>query len=68
MDLLKEFRTSYLDEFLKNIRKEEIKNSEILSEESKEDINRYIEKVKALCLDYENWFKKKNGRARKKKV
>ena len=68
LDLLKEFRTSYLDEFLKNIRKEEIKNSEILSEESKEDINRYIEKVKALCLDYENWFKKKNGRARKKKV
>ena len=63
-DLFKEMRTNDLDEFLKNIRDEEIKNNK---DESEEDINKYLEKMKALIIDYENWFNNKSGRNSKKK-
>ena len=64
LDLLKELRTNELDEFLKNIRDDERKNNK---DESEEDINKYVEKVRLLVLDYENWFNKKSGRNSKKK-
>ena len=67
LDLLKEFRTIYLGEFLNNIRNEETKNIKNESEEIKENINQYVEKVKVLCLGYENWFYNKNGRTSKKR-
>ena len=64
-DLLKEMRTNDLDEFLKNIRDEEIKNNK---DESEEDINKYVEKMKGLILDYENWFNNKSRRNSKKRI
>ena len=63
LELLKDLKTNYLDEFLKNIKDEEIKNNK---EESEEEINKYIGKVKYLLLDYENWFNNKRGRTSKK--
>jgi hypothetical protein len=65
LDLLKEMRTNDLDTFLNNIRIEEIKNNE---DESEEDIDRYIEKMRGLILDYENWFNSKSGRKSKKNI
>ena len=62
LDLLKEMRTNDLDAFLNNIRIEEIKNNE---DESEEDIDRYVEKMRGLILDYENWFNSKSGRKSK---
>ena len=58
-------RTNDLDTFLNNIRIEEIKNNE---DESEEDIDRYIEKMRGLILDYENWFNSKSGRKSKKNI
>ena len=65
LDLLKEMRTNDLDTFLNNIRIEEIKNNE---DESEEDIDRYVEKMRGLILDYENWFNSKSGRKSKKNI
>ena len=65
LDLLKEMRTNNLDEFLKNIRDEEIKNNK---NESEEDIDRYVTKMRGLILDYENWFNNKSGRKSKKRI
>ena len=67
LDLLKELRSNVndLDEFLENIRNEEIKKNK---NESEEYINKYVEKVKVLLLDYENWFYKKKGRTSKKNI
>ena len=61
LDLFKEFRNTYLDEFLNHIRNEELKK-----DESEEDINSYLENIKNLCLNYEEWFNNKKGRNRNK--
>ena len=62
LDLLKIFRTVYLENFLAKIAKEERSKGEI-----EENIQDYVKRIKELCLDYENWFEKKNGRKRIKK-
>ena len=59
LDLFGEFRTLYLEEFLNKIRKKEE------NKESKEAINKYISKINSLCMDFENWFLRKNGRKTK---
>ena len=59
LDLLKIFRTVYLENFLAKIAKEERSKGEI-----EENIQDYVKRIKELCLDYENWFEKKNGRKR----
>ena len=61
LDLFEEFRTNYLDQFLKHIRDEEEKKKE-----SEKDIIEYLEKIKNLCLNYEEWYKNKKGRNRTK--
>lgn len=61
LDLFEEFRTLYLEEFLK-----EIKEKEEKKKESEEVINNYIEKIKNLCMIYKNWFLSKSGRIRTK--
>ena len=43
------------------------KEQEIKKGEANEDIDSYIEKLKYLCLNYENWFINKKGRKRDKK-
>ena len=45
---------------------DEIREQEIKKEESEEDINCYINNVKSLCSNYENWFNVKKGRNRNK--
>lgn len=59
LDLLKLFRTTYLSNFLDKIAKEEKSKKE-----TEENIQCYVRRIKELCLDYENWFEKKNGRKR----
>ena len=61
LDLFEEFRNNYLEQLLENIRDEEEKKKE-----SEIDINEYLEKIKKLCLNYEEWFKNKKGRNRNK--
>ena len=61
LDLFEEYRNTYLDKVLNHIRDEEEKKNE-----SEKDINAYIEKIKNLCLNYEEWFKNKKGRNRTK--
>ena len=63
LDLFREFRTIYLEEFLNDIRKKEEEKNE-----SENNINKYIQKIKDLCINFENWFLSKSGRDRKKKV
>ena len=60
-DLFEIFRINYLDGFLNHIRDEETKKKE-----SENDINTYLENIKNLCLNYEDWFKNKKGRNRTK--
>ena len=43
--------------YLEKIKTEEIKNGE-----TKENIQKYIDKIKDSCMDFENWFYKKKGR------
>ena len=61
LDLLNEFKKFMLDNFLNEIRENEIKNGM-----SEENIEEYVNKIKKLCINYENWFLNKNGRNRKK--
>ena len=61
LDLFEKFRNNYLDQVLNHIRDEEEKKNE-----SEKDINEYLEKIKKLCLNYEEWFKNKKGRNRTK--
>lgn len=63
LDLFKDFRNFYLNIFL-----DEIKATLIKDEESEEYIKIYLEKMKHLCMNYEDWFHKKNGRNREKKI
>ena len=63
LDLFEEYRNNYLEQFLKHIRNEEEKKNE-----SEKVINDYLEKIKYLCLNYEEWFKNKKGRNRTKKT
>ena len=60
-DLLIEFRDKYFNEFLEDIEKEEKGKGE-----TEENIKKYKENIGKLCLNYEDWFKKKNGRKRNK--
>ena len=43
---------------------DEVENQERKHEEPEEDIKSYLEKLKNLCMDYENWFLNKKGRNR----
>ena len=61
LDLFEEFRKYFLDQVLNHIREDEAKKNE-----SEKDINTYLEKIKNLCLNYEEWFKNKKGRNRTK--
>ena len=62
LELFEEFRATHLNEFLEDIKKALEKNGE-----SKEYIQEYLEKMKKLCMTYEEWFLSKNGRNREKK-
>ena len=57
------------DNEFKNINKffNEIKNQEIKKNESKEVIDDYLNNIKDLCLNYEEWYLNKRGRNRTKK-
>ena len=61
LDLFEEFRNNYLEKFLEHIRDEEVKKNEL-----ENDINAYLENIRNLCLNYEEWFKNKKGRDRSK--
>ena len=61
LDLLKEFRNKYFNEFLEYIEKEERAKGE-----TEENIYLYKRNIEELCKNYENWFRKKNGRKRNK--
>ena len=50
-----------IKDFEDKIRQKGLENGE-----KKEDIDSYIQKIKDLCLNYENWFLRKKGRERKK--
>ena len=63
LQLFEDFRVTHLNEFLDDIKKTLEKNGE-----SKEYIQEYIEKMKKLCMNYEEWFLSKNGRNREKKT
>ena len=58
--ILDDIREIYLDNFLEEIRKKEVKNGNI-------DAESYIILVKDVLSDYENWFLKKKGRNTKNK-
>ena len=45
---------------------EEIREKEINKNEEKQNIDIYLENIKNLCINYENWFSGKKGRNRKK--
>lgn len=62
IELFEEFRTNYLDTFLKEIKMTLVKDGE-----SSDFIEKYIENMKNLCINFENWFSSKNGRKRVKK-
>jgi hypothetical protein len=53
-------KKEYLDEFLDNIKKKEKNNK-------KSNIEEYIESLREIFFGYEEWFKNKKGRNRKKK-
>ena len=63
IEFFKKFREEYLEEFLEIIRNEETKNNE-----SEENIRKYVDSIKSLCFNFENWFIEKKGRNRKKKI
>ena len=63
IEFFKKFREEYLEEFLKIIRNEETKNNE-----SEENIRKYVDSIKSLCFNFENWFIEKKGRNREKKI
>ena len=63
IEFFKKFREEYLEEFLKIIRNEENKNNE-----SEENIRKYVDSIKSLCFNFENWFIEKKGRNREKKI
>ena len=56
-----EFRHNYINVFLNEIYEEEKEKNE-----KEENIQNYLENVKYLCNNYENWFKEKKGRNRSK--
>ena len=45
---------------------EEIREKEINKNEEKQNIEIYLENIKNLCINYENWFSEKKGRNRNK--
>ena len=63
IEFFKKFREEYLEEFLRIIRNEENKNNE-----SEENIRKYVDSIKNLCFNFENWFIEKKGRNREKKI
>lgn len=63
LEVFEDFRTLHLKTFL-----DEIKMVLIRNNENEDYIQKYLEKMENLCMNYENWFHKKNGRNRKKKI
>ena len=63
IEFFEKFREEYLEEFLEIIRNEENKNNE-----SEENIRKYVDSIKNLCFNFENWFIEKKGRNREKKI
>ena len=61
LELLNEFKIFRLENFLNEIREEEIKNKM-----PEENIEMYVNKIRDLCNNYEKWFLIKNGRNRTK--
>ena len=62
-DILDYVRDNDLDYFLNQIKEKELKNRK----NKNENINKYMNLVKELLNDYENWFLRKNGRNSDKK-
>ena len=60
LDLYEEFLIYGLDDFLNEIREKENKIGE-----TEKDTNFYINNIRRVSLNYENWFLSKNGRIRK---
>ena len=61
-ELFNDFIKNNLNTFLNEIYEKEKANNE-----PEEDIVNYIQKIKNLCYNYEQWFTEKKGRNRKKK-
>lgn len=63
LSLVKHVKEKFMNikDFEDKIRQKGLENGE-----KKEDIDSYIQKIKDLCLNYENWFLSKKGRERKK--
>ena len=62
ISLLNEDKFNNINNFL-----EEIENQEKDKKESEENIKNYLNDIKKLCIDYEEWFMSKKGRNRTKK-
>ena len=61
IDLIELLRTEYLDKFYSDIYNKTIKEGE-----SEEFAKKYVDELEDLLLNYEEWFKQKVGRKRKK--
>lgn len=60
IDMIKLLRTTYLYQFCSDLLAKEIKGGESI-----ENAKRYVNDLKELLLNYENWFEQKAGRNRK---
>ena len=59
IDLVIIYRSNYLNQFISDLTKKEIKDGE-----DKENIESYVKDLKYLLLNYEYWFKNKVGRVK----
>ena len=59
INIINEVQQNCLNEFLKKIEEKEKENIS-------QDVDEYMETLKNLLMDYENWFKNKKGRAKRK--
>ena len=64
IEMVNLIQENYLDEFLASIKEKEKK--EITNDN--QNIDEYMESIKEIFLRYEDWFKNKKGRIRKKKI
>ena len=57
IDLVIIYRTEFLNQFISDLTKKEIG-----AEGKKEKVESYVEQLKYLLLNYEDWFKQKKGK------
>ena len=57
IDLVIIYRTEFLNQFISDLTKKEIR-----AEGKKEKVESYVEQLKYLLLNYEDWFKQKKGK------